>query len=91
MGSTDITTHGAVLCYSAVADHVAPRSRGGRTDPENLVTACYPCNFGKADYAVEQLALRDPRARPAPEWDSLERFVPALEARARAIPSLGRA
>lgn len=28
-------------------DHIIPRSRGGRTDPSNLVWACSPCNFRK--------------------------------------------
>jgi hypothetical protein len=26
------------------AEHVFPRSRGGRTSPENLTVACRPCN-----------------------------------------------
>ncbi len=28
-------------------DHVVPVSRGGKSTPENLVTACHPCNAGK--------------------------------------------
>jgi 5-methylcytosine-specific restriction endonuclease McrA len=28
-------------------DHVIPRSRGGRTTWENIVTACAPCNLSK--------------------------------------------
>lgn len=28
-------------------DHILPRSMGGRDNPENLVTACLPCNQGK--------------------------------------------
>jgi 5-methylcytosine-specific restriction endonuclease McrA len=28
-------------------DHVVPRSRGGATSWENIVTACGPCNMGK--------------------------------------------
>mgnify|MGYP002279645775 CR=1 FL=1 len=28
-------------------DHVVPRSRGGRTTWENVVTACAPCNLSK--------------------------------------------
>lgn len=30
-------------------DHVIPRSRGGRNSFDNVVTACGPCNFRKAD------------------------------------------
>lgn len=30
-------------------DHVIPRSRGGKTSWENIVTCCVPCNGSKAD------------------------------------------
>ncbi len=30
-------------------DHVHPVSKGGKTTWENTVTACAPCNAGKAD------------------------------------------
>ena len=30
-------------------DHILPRSRGGRTTPENLCAACRPCNNRKGD------------------------------------------
>jgi 5-methylcytosine-specific restriction endonuclease McrA len=30
-------------------DHVVPRSAGGRTSWENIVTACVPCNARKAN------------------------------------------
>ncbi len=30
-------------------DHVVPRSKGGRTTWENVVTACAPCNLHKGD------------------------------------------
>lgn len=33
-------------------DHVKPRSRGGKTEPSNLATACWPCNNGKSDIEV---------------------------------------
>lgn len=33
----------------ATVDHVIPRSRGGSNKMSNLVTACVPCNQGKAD------------------------------------------
>ncbi len=41
-------------------DHVRPRSRGGSDDPENLVTACRPCNTQKGDRTPEEadMALR---------------------------------
>lgn len=30
-------------------DHILPRSKGGKTTWENIVTACKPCNHGKGD------------------------------------------
>lgn len=38
-------------------DHVVPRSRGGRTDWENIVTACYPCNARKGDRTPEEAKM----------------------------------
>jgi 5-methylcytosine-specific restriction endonuclease McrA len=45
-------------------DHLVPRSRGGRSSWENLVTACGPCNRRKGDRSPEQARmklLRQPR------------------------------
>jgi 5-methylcytosine-specific restriction endonuclease McrA len=39
-------------------DHVTPRSVGGRTSWENLVTACGPCNRKKGDRTPEQARMR---------------------------------
>ncbi len=33
-------------------DHVNPESSGGKTDSDNLVTACWECNRGKEDKAL---------------------------------------
>jgi len=35
-------------------DHVIPRSQGGRTTWENVVTACAPCNLAKGGRTPEQ-------------------------------------
>jgi len=45
-------------------DHVLPRSRGGETIWENVVTACGPCNRRKGNRTPEEAAmplLRQPR------------------------------
>jgi hypothetical protein len=42
-----------------VLDHVEPVSRGGSNEPENLVTACEPCNAGKADKSVKSAAVNE--------------------------------
>lgn len=45
-------------------DHVIPRSRGGRTSWENIVTACQHCNTLKGSQLPESCGMR-PRTRPA--------------------------
>ena len=44
-------------------DHVIPRSRGGRTSWENIVTACAPCNLRKGGRTPREAQM--PPARPA--------------------------
>lgn len=39
-------------------DHVIPRSHGGKTNWENIVMACRPCNFSKANRTPEQAGMR---------------------------------
>jgi 5-methylcytosine-specific restriction endonuclease McrA len=49
-------------------DHVVPRSRGGESSWENVVTSCAPCNLRKGNRLLEEAGLtllRAPRA-PAP-------------------------
>jgi 5-methylcytosine-specific restriction endonuclease McrA len=49
-------------------DHVVPRSRGGESSWENVVTSCAPCNLRKGDRLLEEAGLtlgRLPRP-PAP-------------------------
>lgn len=48
-----------VYCRIAPAttwDHVTPVSRGGRTEPGNIVPACKPCNSSKRDRDVVEWA-----------------------------------
>ena len=39
-------------------DHVVPRSRGGRTTWENVVTACAECNLDKGSQLAAQAGMR---------------------------------
>lgn len=39
-------------------DHVLPRSKGGQTTWENVLTCCVPCNTGKRDHLVTHGARR---------------------------------
>lgn len=65
--------HGAFYALSASVDHVVPYSAGGDNDPENLVTACWSCQFGRGARSLEEVGLSDPRARPPikDDWDGL--------------------
>lgn len=60
LGRTNPTRSGFYLLFAATLDHVLPWSLGGRTDESNLVTCCWSCNYGKANYTVEQLGIRNP-------------------------------
>jgi 5-methylcytosine-specific restriction endonuclease McrA len=46
-------------------DHVIPRSRGGESVWENVVTSCAPCNLRKGDRLLHEVSMvlhRQPRA-----------------------------
>lgn len=44
-------------------DHVIPRSRGGATSWENIVTSCAPCNAHKGDRLPREVGMH-PRTSP---------------------------
>ncbi len=48
-------------------DHVVPRHVGGRTNWENIVTSCYPCNAKKANRTPEQAGMKLRRQPYAPK------------------------
>jgi 5-methylcytosine-specific restriction endonuclease McrA len=49
-------------------DHVVPRSRGGDSVWENVVTACSPCNLRKGSRTLDEarMSLPHPPRAPAP-------------------------
>ncbi len=49
-------------------DHVVPRSRGGESVWDNVVTACSPCNLRKGDRSLDEVSmeLAKPPGPPAP-------------------------
>ncbi|MFY7786503.1 MAG: HNH endonuclease [Thermoflexibacteraceae bacterium] len=55
--------HKCLYCGSRedlTLDHVQPRSRGGKTSWQNLVTACKRCNSKKGDFTPEEANMRLP-------------------------------
>ena len=57
-------------------DHVIPRSRGGKTAWNNIVTCCVPCNRKKGGRTPEEarMHLRKKPARPSWLWGFYARF-----------------
>lgn len=49
-------------------DHVLPRSRGGKTEWENIVMACYVCNAKKANRTPAEAGMALRRAPRKPDW-----------------------
>jgi 5-methylcytosine-specific restriction endonuclease McrA len=49
-------------------DHVTPRSKGGRTTWENIVTCCVPCNSNKASRTPGEAAMALRRRPGKPRW-----------------------
>lgn len=78
-GSKEIQQHAAFQAMWAQYDHIVPHARGGTNDLQNLVLTCAPCNFGRAGYTLQEVAVTDPRARlpVQSQWDGLERFSAA--------------
>ena len=48
--------HGAFFALTASVDHVLPHSAGGGNEPQNLVTACWSCQFGREPTRSKNLA-----------------------------------
>ena len=67
-------------------DHVVPRSRGGRTSWDNIVSCCYACNARKANRtpAEAKMVLRSTPVRPT--------WMPAIQIRVstKSVPDAWR-
>jgi hypothetical protein len=44
--------------HSYTYDHVLPKSRGGKTNWENIVTACGPCNGRKKNMTPSEAGMK---------------------------------
>ncbi len=76
-GRTNDEKHFGLSTLSASIDHVLPFKRGGSNEPANLVTACWPCQFGRNQWLLAEVEIADPRDYPplTGEWDGLSRLV----------------
>jgi 5-methylcytosine-specific restriction endonuclease McrA len=77
-------------------DHVMPRSRGGRSTWENLVTSCRECNLTKGRYTPEECGMPLRRRPVRPNWSVVaqlartetryEQWAPFIGSDVRAAP-----
>ena len=67
-------------------DHVVPRSKGGKTTWENIVSACYACNRKKANRTPAEAGMKLLSVPKRPTW------MPAVQIRvsARSVPEAWR-
>lgn len=75
-GPNEFSRHSALYSMAASLDHVLPHSRGGNNELDNLVTACFCCQFGRGEWTLEESELYDPRSfEPIVDgWDGLSRI-----------------
>lgn len=68
-------------------DHIVPVAAGGQNDPDNLVTACFACNRGKAAVSLEVVpqSLADKATEVAEREEQLRGYHAILEARRERI------
>jgi len=49
-------------------DHVFPKFRGGKTEWENIVTCCIPCNRKKGGHTPKEVGMKLVRKPIRPSW-----------------------
>ena len=54
-------------------DHVIPRSRGGRTEWDNVVTACSSCNLRKSNHLPQEIGMNPIQQPHAPTVFELQK------------------
>lgn len=81
-GPRNVDTHGLLCIFYPSADHVVPWNQGGRTDFNNLITSCVPCNFGKDRFTLEQIGIENPLDRnpKSDGWDGLLSLLKGIKA-----------
>lgn len=71
----NLDIHGLWVLTRATVDHIDPMSNGSE-DPnrrENLVACCWPCNYAKFNFTLDELRLDHPRTRDhkVSQWKGL--------------------
>ncbi|MHA3976381.1 HNH endonuclease [Halovulum sp. GXIMD14794] len=76
-GSTNSSQHTAFQAMWLQYDHLVSHSRGGDNGMDNMAITCAPCNFGRNDFLLEEVALLNPLYREPVknDWDGLEHVL----------------
>lgn len=56
-------------------DHVIPRSKGGKTNWENIVLSCKDCNRHKADRTPRDAGMKLKKKPTKPRWQGIQRMT----------------
>ena len=72
-GGAEREKHALLRAMWAQYDHILPHSSGGKTQLDNLVMTCGPCNYGRNSWTLEDCRLNNPLRRKVVgiEWDGL--------------------
>ncbi len=76
-GSANKERHSGFYALNASLDHVLPHRRGGSNELDNVVTACWPCQFGRSNWLLSEVEILAPFTRPplVDRWDGLKRVL----------------
>ncbi|WP_160119659.1 HNH endonuclease [Rhodovarius lipocyclicus] len=68
-------------------DHITPVALGGENEPDNLITACFTCNRGKANVSLELVpqSLAERAAEVAEREEQLRGYAEVMNARRERI------
>lgn len=76
-GSRNPDQHAAFQAMWVQYDHLVPHARGGKTNLDNMIITCGPCNYGRMNYLLDEIDLILPEVKPPSiqNWDGLERIL----------------
>lgn len=75
-GKTNKEQHAAFQAMWVQFDHLVPHARGGKTELDNLVITCSPCNYSRMNFLLDEINLQllPIKIKNASDWDGLERI-----------------
>lgn len=76
-GRKNENQHAAFQAMWLQFDHIIPHARGGKTDLDNVVICCAPCNYGRMNFLLEEveIQLKPISIQQINTWDGLESFL----------------